>query len=423
MVIEKSEEAAGDPAERAADEAASPAAESAEESAAAAGRSPDANASEIVEDMLTLMRPRPAAAGAETDADAIAASGPLDAAEFDGPATPRSAPAAEPLGEDEAAADVSETAPAASAEVGFFDSQPAGDLDDGELEFTGRGGRRALWMVLVLLIGGGLGFAGWKLWPMLQPGAETPAGPAAGEQLADQGPAGTAAADQGAAADSAPGSVGAPGDQPAGAGGDIDDVPVAPIPPPDAVAAAGGADEGQADEGRTDEGRTDEGQTDEGRTDEGRTDEGRAAASGQEVSAAGDAGDAAAGQPDEPDEPDGPSYAGLLGRGQRHLEAYRFRRAVGSLRRALKINPQGVDAMVALANAQFELGRDRQALALIRRALKRDPENARAHLTLGTIHQTLGHNAQAIRAYRTYLRLAPQGRSAREVRAILKNLR
>jgi Tfp pilus assembly protein PilF len=96
---------------------------------------------------------------------------------------------------------------------------------------------------------------------------------------------------------------------------------------------------------------------------------------------------------------------------------------VAELNKAVEANPNGVDAMVALANAYFEQDNNDAALPLLQRALKISPNHPRAHLTLGTIYQTIGQNAKAISAYQTYLRLEPKGRFAADVRVILKNLK
>jgi Flp pilus assembly protein TadD len=122
-------------------------------------------------------------------------------------------------------------------------------------------------------------------------------------------------------------------------------------------------------------------------------------------------------------EPGQGEYASLLRQGQAHLKAGRFNQAIGVLNKAVQVNPAGADAMVALASAYFEMGRDGQAISMANQALQIDPNSARAHLTLGTIYQTAGRNAQAIQAYRAYLQLEPNGRSAGEVRSILKNLK
>jgi len=115
-------------------------------------------------------------------------------------------------------------------------------------------------------------------------------------------------------------------------------------------------------------------------------------------------------------------YMASLRRGQKLYRAGKLKAAAQSLEKAVEANPRGVAALVALANAYFEMDRNKNAVVMAKRALAVNPKSARAHLTLGTIYQTMGNNGMAKKAYRQYLKLEPKGRFAQDVRSILKSL-
>jgi CheY-like chemotaxis protein/Flp pilus assembly protein TadD len=116
------------------------------------------------------------------------------------------------------------------------------------------------------------------------------------------------------------------------------------------------------------------------------------------------------------------SYAETLKHADALYQNKKLKAAVAEFTKALEINPNGTEAMVALANAYFDLGKNDQAIHMAERALKINPNNADAHLTLGTIYQTIGDNKKAIEAYQIYLKLKPDAPLASDVRMILKSL-
>lgn len=115
-------------------------------------------------------------------------------------------------------------------------------------------------------------------------------------------------------------------------------------------------------------------------------------------------------------------YLANLQKGQKLYRAGKLKAAAESLEKAVEANPNGVAALVALANAYFELDKNQKAVEMAKRALAISPKNARAHLTLGTIYQTMGKNGLAKQSYQQYLKLEPKGRFAQDVRSILKSL-
>ncbi len=115
-------------------------------------------------------------------------------------------------------------------------------------------------------------------------------------------------------------------------------------------------------------------------------------------------------------------YMASLKKGQRLYRAGKLKEAAKALEQAVEANPRGVAALVALANAYFEMDRNQKAVEMAKRALAVSPKSARAHLTLGTIYQTMGKNDLAKKSYRQYLKFEPKGRFAQDVRSILKSL-
>jgi CheY-like chemotaxis protein len=115
-------------------------------------------------------------------------------------------------------------------------------------------------------------------------------------------------------------------------------------------------------------------------------------------------------------------YTANLKKGQRLYRAGKLKAAAQALEKAVEANPRGVPALVALANVYFEMDRNKQAVDMAKRALAISPRSARAHLTLGTIYQTMGKNGLAKQSYQQYLKLEPKGRFAPDVRSILKSL-
>jgi Flp pilus assembly protein TadD len=91
-------------------------------------------------------------------------------------------------------------------------------------------------------------------------------------------------------------------------------------------------------------------------------------------------------------------------------------------RPALEADPKDAEVMVILARAEIDRGRLVEARSLARRALAADPGRVDAYVYLGTAEQEAGKVEEARAAYKKYLELAPDGRFAREMRAILNNL-
>jgi CheY-like chemotaxis protein len=98
------------------------------------------------------------------------------------------------------------------------------------------------------------------------------------------------------------------------------------------------------------------------------------------------------------------------------------RAVLAACRPALAADPKDAEVMVILARASMDRGRLGEARSLARKALVADPRRADAYVFLGTAEQQAGKVEEARAAYKKYLELAPDGRFAREIRAILNNL-
>jgi Flp pilus assembly protein TadD len=95
---------------------------------------------------------------------------------------------------------------------------------------------------------------------------------------------------------------------------------------------------------------------------------------------------------------------------------------LAACRPSLEADAKDAEVMVILSRAEIDRGRLGEARSLARKALVADPARADAYVFLGTAEQEAGKLEEARAAYKKYLELAPDGRFAREIRAILNNL-
>jgi len=352
---------------------------------------PDAAASEIIEDMLTLMRPRPAESGSE----------PVVLTRPSRPSSPGQDP-----------------------EAGFFAAKAPPAAED-DLDYPARrSGFRYGWLVIAL-VGVGLGVGGWFGYNKYLAGKPEEPVVAQPQPVPEPvkpvpPPVEPTPLDAGLQAEPVP----------------EEGIPVAPLVPPGPEAAVG-ADAGAAPQA-ADAGvvAAAPGKPEPVKPEPVKPEPVKPAPVKPEpvkpVPVTPGGPGAAKPEPSpvkpapvKPAPPPGGSaaYQGLLAKGQARYKAGDLKGASQFFNQAVEANPQGVDAMVALANAYYELDKNQEALAVAKRAVELRPGHARAHLTLGTIYQTLGQNQAARQAYSTYLKLEPRGQFAADVRSILKNLR
>ncbi len=79
-------------------------------------------------------------------------------------------------------------------------------------------------------------------------------------------------------------------------------------------------------------------------------------------------------------------------------------KALGFLKKALKRNPENVDAYVGLGICYTKIGKLTKAVSNLRKALEIDPENSTAHTNLGIAYSGLGRYDEAIMEFKEALR-------------------
>jgi CheY-like chemotaxis protein len=95
---------------------------------------------------------------------------------------------------------------------------------------------------------------------------------------------------------------------------------------------------------------------------------------------------------------------------------------LAACRPAIEAEPEAADMMVILARAELDRGRAAEARSWAKKALAVNPDLADAYVFLGGAEQEAENPEAAKAAYKKYLELAPNGRHARELRAVLDSL-
>jgi DNA-binding response OmpR family regulator/tetratricopeptide (TPR) repeat protein len=117
-------------------------------------------------------------------------------------------------------------------------------------------------------------------------------------------------------------------------------------------------------------------------------------------------------------------YRELMKRADLASRQHRYRTAALEYRRALELSPESPEAKVnlgiALVHSDPGLRGYREASRLLEEAVKSDENNPKAWLALGMALQFTEQKAKAVEAYKHYLFLEPTGKSASDVRAMLK---
>jgi len=117
-----------------------------------------------------------------------------------------------------------------------------------------------------------------------------------------------------------------------------------------------------------------------------------------------------------------PKVALAMSAGQHQYLHGRYRAALKSYRKALKLDPKNSEVRYALALSELQLGKIRRSRVQIEELLEQSPENADAHLVLGFILQMGNKPSRAAEHYERYLKLAPEGEWAAELQALLPSL-
>lgn len=122
-------------------------------------------------------------------------------------------------------------------------------------------------------------------------------------------------------------------------------------------------------------------------------------------------------------DPDVEAYAKALDQGNALLRRGKYRGALSEFKRAVRIRPESVTALLALGDAYLEADLPKSAVRPLETAARLDGKSARAQLLLGTAYQSLGRNPDASAAYQRYLELEPSGEFAKDVKLILASLK
>ncbi len=117
----------------------------------------------------------------------------------------------------------------------------------------------------------------------------------------------------------------------------------------------------------------------------------------------------------------GGSYEQLVLAGDKALENGASNRALRLFDRALKLQPDGAEALAGLGYVNLDRHRAEAAVSYFRRALTVSPY-APAMFGLGEAYRALGDKARALDAYQRYLSTSPTGADAPAARRQLKAL-
>jgi len=114
----------------------------------------------------------------------------------------------------------------------------------------------------------------------------------------------------------------------------------------------------------------------------------------------------------------------LYNRGNEHVRAGQFERAIDQYRLALECNPKLADAWYNLSIAYGGLGQSEESIRAGNQALAINPNYYAAYYNLGVNYADQGKYQKALESYETFLRLAPPGTpQIREVETRIRGLR
>ncbi|MFZ5470321.1 MAG: response regulator [Myxococcota bacterium] len=135
----------------------------------------------------------------------------------------------------------------------------------------------------------------------------------------------------------------------------------------------------------------------------------------------------AAAVPDAAVEPAPPAdteaeFSSALQQAKLAVQRERYRTALGHYRRALSLQPDSVEAKggVGISLVMSDTGY-REAVKLLQEVVKAEASNAQAWLALGMAYQMTGREKDAWGPYKRYLLLSPTGKSAADIRKMLKD--
>lgn len=118
----------------------------------------------------------------------------------------------------------------------------------------------------------------------------------------------------------------------------------------------------------------------------------------------------------------GGSYESLVRAADQASEHGRTMQALSAYERALRVRPDGVEAITGLGYCALDLQQLGQAIQRFTQALSLRPSHGDAMVGLGEAYRAMGDKARAVDAYRAYLRLHPNGPKARMAEQNAKEL-
>jgi tetratricopeptide (TPR) repeat protein len=92
-------------------------------------------------------------------------------------------------------------------------------------------------------------------------------------------------------------------------------------------------------------------------------------------------------------------------------------------KKTLDLDPQFVDAYVGLGDIYNRKAMPKEAIAMYQNAVYLNPRLAKAHFRLGMTYLSVGSRERAEKELELYLNISPDGKDAKQVREMLKNLR
>jgi len=113
----------------------------------------------------------------------------------------------------------------------------------------------------------------------------------------------------------------------------------------------------------------------------------------------------------------------LVGLANLEFDSQQWQHAIDYYSRALAIDGTNADVRVDRAIAYHSTGQNDLAKKELLRVTREKPEHKNAWLNLGVVNRELGDKQGAIEAWERYLRMDPQGEHAADVRQEIENLK
>ena len=113
----------------------------------------------------------------------------------------------------------------------------------------------------------------------------------------------------------------------------------------------------------------------------------------------------------------------LVGLANLEFDSQQWAHAIDYYSRALAIDGKNADVRVDRAIAYHAVGQNDLAKKELARVIREKPDHKNAWLNLGVVNRELGDRAGAIKAWERYLEMDPQGEHAADVRQEIESLK